>query len=157
MTSAAPLTSGAGRGTTSTALGTHGVWSQLFTDVSPPRVRDIQLREKCNEVIKVLRHRAAAREVQLVERDWQIESSACLLLGNDVSVVAATSDGKCFCYQLLAMVALGRCVLVVSPLVALIADQVSMEALQISERIKTLKLLLFRLKQTKSLELPPAG
>ena len=103
----------------------HPVWSQLFTDVTPPRAQDVKLQEKCEEVTKVLRHTATAREIQLMERDWQIESSSWLLLGHDVSVVAATSDGKSFCYQLLALVALGRCVLVVSPLVALIADQVS--------------------------------
>ena len=109
-----------------TSCSPHPVWSQLFTDVTPPRARDsVQLKEKCEEVTKVLRHTARAREIPLIERDWQIESSSWLLLGHDVSVVAATSDGKSFCYQLLALVALGRCVLVVSPLVALIADQVS--------------------------------
>lgn len=103
----------------------HPVWSQLFTDMTPPRPRDVQLQQKCDEVTNVLRHTARSREIALTERDWQIESSSWLLLGYDVSVVAATSDGKSFCYQLLALVALGKCVLVVSPLVALIADQVS--------------------------------
>lgn len=121
MTSTATLPSTPVR---ETASGTHAVWSQLFTDVTPPGIGNLQLRDKCDEVTKVLRHTAIAREIQLVERDWQIESSSWLLLGNDVSVVAATSDGKSFCYQLLALVALGKCVLVVSPLIALIADQV---------------------------------
>lgn len=102
----------------------HPVWSQRFHDVTPPLQRERKLSEKCEEVTTVLRNTALARDISLVERDWQIESCAWLLLGYDVSVVAATSDGKSFCYQLLALVSLGQCILVVSPLVALIADQV---------------------------------
>ena len=109
-----------------TAVPQHDpVWTRCFHDVTPPLSRDSKLREKCDEVTAILRKTAVARGIPLVERDWQVESCSWLLLGYDVSVVAATSDGKSFCYQLLALVASGKCVLVVSPLVALIADQVS--------------------------------
>lgn len=107
------------------------VWTRCYHDVTPPtppQQRDSKLSEKCDEVTDVLRRTAIARDIPLKERDWQIESCSWLLLGYDVSVVAATSDGKSFCYQLLALVALGSCVLVVSPLVALISDQVSYES-----------------------------
>lgn len=103
----------------------HSVWSRLFNDVTPPRTREATLRQKCETVSSIIQSTATGRDLQLQEQDWQVEASAWALLGYDVSVIAATSDGKSFCYQLLAMVALGKCVLVMSPLVALIADQVS--------------------------------
>lgn len=108
------------------------VWTRCYHDVTPPLRRDPKLSEKCDEVTAVLRQTRIARDIPLIERDWQIESCSWLLLGYDVSVVAATSDGKSFCYQLLALVALGSCVLVVSPLVALISDQVSYESCTLS-------------------------
>ncbi|RPB21896.1 hypothetical protein L211DRAFT_851113 [Terfezia boudieri ATCC MYA-4762] len=103
--------------------GRSSMWSQYFQDVTPPRSRDIKLREMCEIVSTVLRTTATARNIPLQERDWQVEASSWLLLGYDVSVIAATSNGKSFCYQLLALVALGRCVIVMSPLMALIADR----------------------------------
>lgn len=111
-------------GTTATPQ-QDAVWSRCFHNVTPPLPRESKLREKCDEVTTVLRQTSLARGIPLLERDWQIESCSWLLLGYDVSVIAAISDGKSFCYQLLALVALGSCVLVVSPLVSLITDQVS--------------------------------
>lgn len=45
-------------------------------------------------------------------------------MGYDVSVITATSDGKSFCYQLLAMLQGERTMLVACPLIALMIGQV---------------------------------
>ncbi|HMC59392.1 MAG TPA: DEAD/DEAH box helicase, partial [Candidatus Solibacter sp.] len=47
-----------------------------------------------------------------------------LLAGNDAAVVMPTGGGKSLCYQLPALV-LGQTVVVVSPLIALMQDQVA--------------------------------
>ena len=47
-----------------------------------------------------------------------------LLAGNDVAVVMPTGGGKSLCYQLPAL-ALGQTVVVISPLIALMQDQVA--------------------------------
>lgn len=46
-------------------------------------------------------------------------------MGLDTTVIAATSDGKSFTYQILAIVKQGGKCMVVGPLVALVLDQVS--------------------------------
>ena len=47
-----------------------------------------------------------------------------LLAGNDVAVIMPTGGGKSLCYQLPAL-ALGQTVVVISPLIALMQDQVA--------------------------------
>ena len=52
------------------------------------------------------------------------------MLGHDVSVIAVTSDGKSFCYQLIAMLAGDKTILVISPLIALMMEEVWLPAVR---------------------------
>lgn len=74
----------------------------------------------------------AERIVQAV-RDWfgfedllpgQLEVLACALRGEDVLAILPTGGGKSLCYQLPALAAESGTTLVVSPLIALMKDQV---------------------------------
>src|SRR5271156_4388810 len=54
------------------------------------------------------------------------ESIVCGLLdGRDACVVMPTGGGKSLCYQLPAAIQAGRTVIVISPLIALMQDQVA--------------------------------
>ena len=64
------------------------------------------------------------RGTTLKEYDWQMDAAASVILGYDVTVIATTSDGKSFCYQLIAMLEAERTLLVVCPLIALMVEQV---------------------------------
>ena len=64
------------------------------------------------------------RGTTLKEYDLQMDAAASVILGYDVTVIAATSDGKSFCYQLIAMLEAERTLLVVCPLIALMVEQV---------------------------------
>ncbi len=54
----------------------------------------------------------------------QVETVACVLRGEDVLTVLPTGGGKSLCYQLPAMLAEEGTTLVISPLIALMKDQV---------------------------------
>ena len=54
----------------------------------------------------------------------QVETIACILRGEDVLCVLPTGGGKSLCYQLPALMADQGTVLVISPLIALMKDQV---------------------------------
>jgi superfamily II DNA helicase RecQ len=79
-------------------------------------------------------------EIQVLE--WQIAAAAVILCGRDTYVVTATGSGKTMCFQL-ALFARPGIIIVISPLLALMDDQVSgaaqlgIKAVQISE--KTIK------------------
>ena len=54
----------------------------------------------------------------------QMETIACVLCGEDVLTILPTGGGKSFCYQLPALLAEQGITLVISPLIALMKDQV---------------------------------
>lgn len=54
----------------------------------------------------------------------QVETMACVLRGEDVLVILPTGGGKSLCYQLPALLAERGVTLVISPLIALMKDQV---------------------------------
>lgn len=54
----------------------------------------------------------------------QLETIACVLRGEDVLTILPTGGGKSLCYQLPALLAEGGTTLVISPLIALMKDQV---------------------------------
>ena len=60
----------------------------------------------------------------LKKYDWQMDTAASVHLGYGVTVITATSDGKSFCYQLIAMPEVERTMLVICPLIALMVEQV---------------------------------
>ena len=101
--------------------GRHRVWKDLFEDTSLTEV----LKEKCHQLSEIISQTSSARNLQLKEKNWQIDAAANAILGSDVCVVAPTGEGKSFCYQLVALCCRERTVLVVTPLVALGKDQVS--------------------------------
>jgi len=58
-------------------------------------------------------------------RPFQEEIVKSLLVGRDVCVVLPTGGGKSLCYQLPAAMTRGKTAIVVSPLIALMQDQVA--------------------------------
>ena len=57
-------------------------------------------------------------------RIWQGQAMDCVIQGRDVMVRAGTGAGKSLCFQALALLRPGATVLVVSPLVGLMENQV---------------------------------
>jgi superfamily II DNA helicase RecQ len=57
-------------------------------------------------------------------RPWQAQAIQCLLNGNDVLISASTGSGKSLVFQALALSKPNAIVLVVSPLLSLMDDQV---------------------------------
>jgi hypothetical protein len=57
-------------------------------------------------------------------RPWQIATAAEILLGRDTLVVTATGSGKTMCFFLALLADVRASVLVISPLLALMDDQV---------------------------------
>lgn len=65
----------------------------------------------------------------------QMQAVACALRGQDVLVILPTGGGKSFCYQLPALLDDGGTTLVVSPLIALMKDQVDALSRQAQGRV----------------------
>jgi hypothetical protein len=96
--------------------------------------------------LAVARKNAVSRDqrngIEIQELEWQIAAAAEILCGRDTYVVTATGSGKTMCFQL-ALFARPGIIVVISPLLALMDDQVSgaaqlgIKAVQISE--KTIK------------------
>jgi ATP-dependent DNA helicase RecQ len=87
-------------------------------------------------------------------RLWPAAVASECLAGRDVVVKAQTGSGKSMCYYSLAMMHLEDCILVICPLLALMADQVSsaeakgITAVQLSaETIKADTQLLHRVRE----------
>ena len=77
--------------------------------------------------------------IEVQQREWQVAAAAEILCGRDTYVITATGSGKTMCFQL-ALFARPGSIIVVSPLLALMDDQVSgaarlgIKAAQISEQ-----------------------
>lgn len=99
------------------------VWSTLYQDITGAQHRDEaweRTRQRLKEAITWMN---SNRGTTLKEYDWQMDAAASVILGYDVTVIAATSDGKSFCDQLIAMLEAQRTLLVICPLIALMVEQ----------------------------------
>ena len=68
----------------------------------------------------------------------QLETIACVLRGEDVLTILPTGGGKSLCYQLPALLAERGATLVISPLIALMKDQVDSLPAKIRRRATTI-------------------
>ncbi len=68
----------------------------------------------------------------------QLETIACALRGEDVLTILPTGGGKSLCYQLPALLAEGGTTLVISPLIALMKDQVDSLPRRVGRRATTI-------------------
>ena len=101
-----------------------GIWKTLYQDITTVGFRDqgwAHTRERLREVIASVNLNCGTT---LKEYDWQMDAAASVILGYDVTVIAATSDEKSFCYQLIAMLDAQRTLLVICPLITLMIEQV---------------------------------
>ena len=80
-----------------------------------------EYRVKLREAIET---RSISCSRALEERGWQFDAGISMLCGLDTTVIAATSDGKSFTYQILSIVNQGSSLLGVFPLTSLQNDQV---------------------------------
>ena len=87
---------------------------------------------------------SAAQRLFGIERLWpgQAEIMACTMRGENVLAVLPTGGGKSLCYQLPALLAESGTTLVISPLVALMKDQVDNIPRQVSDRVTCVNYLL---------------
>ena len=107
---------------------------QAVGDDEATRNKWEEWRGACREAIAV---RAQGKSKIVEERKWQLDASISILMGFDTTVIAATSDGKSFTYQVLAIVRQGGKCLVVAPLVALVWDQVGSEYMSATTNANT--------------------
>jgi len=68
----------------------------------------------------------------------QLETMACVLRGEDVLTILPTGGGKSLCYQLPALLAEKGATLVISPLIALMKDQVDSLPARVRQRATTI-------------------
>lgn len=89
---------------------------------------DVNIVAKWEEWRLTLREAIETRSVScarvIQERAWQFDAGISMLCGLDTTVIAATSDGKSFAYQILSIVSQGSSLLGVFPLISLQNDQV---------------------------------
>ena len=85
------------------ALERHDVWHTLYQNITEPLFRDEAWEPIQHSLKEVITWSNANYGTMLKEYNWQIDAVASIILGYDVTVIAATSDGKSFCYPLIAM------------------------------------------------------
>jgi superfamily II RNA helicase len=111
-------------GTTSTLAGTV---------IDGGRLKHIDISETCStstvgkmrsSVSDAFEHRNQNLQLGFQRKSWQIAAASELLLGLDVMVVTGTGSGKSMCYLLTVMAKLDGIVMVLSPLLSLMEDQV---------------------------------
>ena len=90
----------------------------------PARFRTADFASRVSDEAVSLSERVKEQFGLLEIRDWQLRVYDCLLDGQDVMVRAKTGVGKSVSYQGMAPSKLNAIVLVVSPLIALMQDQV---------------------------------
>lgn len=100
------------------------IWSTLYQDITRPQFRDEVWQRTRGRLREIISLSNLNRGTTLTEYDWQLDAAASVYLGYDVTVIAATSDGKSFCYQLVAMLEAERTMIVICPLIALMVEQV---------------------------------
>jgi ATP-dependent helicase YprA (DUF1998 family) len=86
---------------------------------SAPDVQNMRLR-----VGEAFQHRNRTLQLGFEKKDWQIAAASELLLGRDVTVVTGTGSGKSMCYLLTVIANLNGIIMVLSPLLSLMEDQV---------------------------------
>ncbi|MGA9347784.1 MAG: RecQ family ATP-dependent DNA helicase [Anaerolineae bacterium] len=87
----------------------------------------------------------------------QLETMACVLRGEDVLTILPTGGGKSLCYQLPALLAERGTTLVISPLIALMKDQVDSLPARLRRRAINIDYSLERDEQSRRLEQITAG
>jgi superfamily II RNA helicase len=78
-----------------------------------------------SSVLDAFEHRNQILRLGFQHKIWQIAAASELLLGRDVMVVTGTGSGKSMCYLLTVMAKLDGIVMVLSPLLSLMEDQVN--------------------------------
>jgi superfamily II RNA helicase len=87
---------------------------------STPAVRAMR-----SSVLNAFEHRNQTLQLGFQHKIWQIAAASEFLMGRDVMVVTGTGSGKSMCYLLTAMAKLDGIVMVLSPLLSLMEDQVT--------------------------------
>ena len=83
-----------------------------------------EVRSLRAKIAEAVRRTAIVRELQIVPRAWQIEMAAGMLEKRDGLCLTKTGDGKTYCFLVAAMYEPSLIFMVVSPLIALMQDQV---------------------------------
>lgn len=68
--------------------------------------------------------RAESLGQRVEPREWQVAAASDILRGRDVCVVTATGSGKSMCYQAIGITRPTGCIMVLTPLLALMDNQV---------------------------------
>lgn len=92
-------------------------------NLKPTRFIDAELDKPWSDEMKALAEKITEKWKNR-PRTWQGQAMDCVIKGRDVMVRAGTGAGKSLCFQALALLRPGATVLVISPLVGLMENQV---------------------------------